>query len=111
MPHLAQTCAVEGRRPPHPSLRPRPCKIFGRHLGTRLWPSPPPELARLLSAPLGVFIIFLPQLEADLIEQHLPMIETVDLHVEARDQDIVVTMPGTTLRVVYRKPHRGSQLV
>ena len=39
------------------------------------------------------------------------MIETVDLQVEARDQDIVVTMPGTSLRVVYRKPHRGSQLV
>jgi hypothetical protein len=32
-----------------------------------------------------------------------------DLHVEARDQDIVVTMSGTSLRVVYRKPHRGSQ--
>jgi hypothetical protein len=28
-----------------------------------------------------------------------------------RAQDIVVTMPGTSLRVVYRKPHRGSQLV
>jgi hypothetical protein len=39
------------------------------------------------------------------------MIETVDLQVEAHDQDIVVTMPGTSLRVVYRKPHRGSQLV
>ena len=35
-----------------------------------------------------------------------------DLHIEVRVQDIVVTMPGTTtLRVVYRKPHRGSQLV
>lgn len=32
-----------------------------------------------------------------------------DLHVEARDQDI--TMPGTSFRVVYRKPHHGSQLV
>jgi len=31
--------------------------------------------------------------------------------VEVRDQDIVITMPGTSLRVVYRKPHRGSQLV
>ena len=30
-----------------------------------------------------------------------------DLHIEVRDQDIVVTMPGTSLRVVYRKPHRG----
>jgi hypothetical protein len=35
-----------------------------------------------------------------------------DLHIQVRVQDIVVTMPGTTtLRVVYRKPHRGSQLV
>ena len=34
-----------------------------------------------------------------------------DLSVQARANDIVVTMPGTTLRVVYRKPHRGSQLV
>ena len=33
-----------------------------------------------------------------------------DLHIEVRDQDIVVTMPSTNLRVVYRKPHRGSQL-
>ena len=34
-----------------------------------------------------------------------------NLHIKVRDQDIVVTMPGTSLRVVYRKPHRGSQLV
>jgi hypothetical protein len=34
-----------------------------------------------------------------------------DLHIEVRDQDIVVTMPSTNLRVVYRKPHRGSQLL
>jgi hypothetical protein len=34
-----------------------------------------------------------------------------DLHVQARANDIVVTMPGTSLRVAYRKPHRGSQLV
>ena len=34
-----------------------------------------------------------------------------DLHIEVRAQDIVVTMPGTSLRVVYRRPHRGSQLV
>ena len=33
-----------------------------------------------------------------------------ELHVEIRAQDIVVTMPGTSLRVVYRKPHHGSQL-
>ena len=36
---------------------------------------------------------------------------TPDLYVEARTQDIVITMPGTTFRVVYRKPYRGSQLV
>ena len=34
-----------------------------------------------------------------------------DLYIEVRVQDIVVTIPGTTLRVVYRKPRRGSQLV
>ena len=34
-----------------------------------------------------------------------------DLHVQARANDIVVTIPGTSLRVVYRRPHRGSQLV
>ena len=34
-----------------------------------------------------------------------------DLHIEVRDHDLVVTMPSTNLRVVYRKPHRGSQLV
>ena len=41
----------------------------------------------------------------------LPMTDNCDLCVEVRDQDLVVTMPGTSLRVVYRKPHRGSQLV
>ena len=30
------------------------------------------------------------------------------LHVELRDQDILVTMPGTSFRVVYRKPNRGQ---
>jgi hypothetical protein len=30
-----------------------------------------------------------------------------DLHVEVRDGDIVVTMPGTSFRAVYRKPHRA----
>jgi hypothetical protein len=39
------------------------------------------------------------------------MMENASLSVEVRDQDIVITMPGTSLRVVYRKPHRGSQLV
>jgi hypothetical protein len=39
------------------------------------------------------------------------MTDNCDLYVEVRDQDLVVTMPGTSLRVVYRKPHWGSQLV
>ena len=39
------------------------------------------------------------------------MTDNCDLCVEVRDQDLVVTMPGTSFRVVYRKPHRGSQLV
>ena len=34
-----------------------------------------------------------------------------DLHVEVRDHDIIVTMPETSFRVVYRKPYQGSQLV
>ena len=34
-----------------------------------------------------------------------------DLRVEVRHQDIIVTMPETSFRVVYRKPnHRGAQL-
>ena len=33
-----------------------------------------------------------------------------DLCVEVR-LDLVVTMPGTSLRIVYRKPRWGSQLV
>ena len=41
----------------------------------------------------------------------VPMTDNCDLCAEVRDQDLVVTMPGTSLRVVYRKPHRGSQLV
>jgi hypothetical protein len=39
------------------------------------------------------------------------MTDNCDLCVEVRDQDLVVTMPGTSLRVVYRKPRWGSQLV
>jgi hypothetical protein len=39
------------------------------------------------------------------------MTDNSDLCVEVRNLDIVITMPGTSLRVVYRKPHRGSQLV
>ncbi|MGB6439582.1 MAG: hypothetical protein WBE89_09700 [Methyloceanibacter sp.] len=36
------------------------------------------------------------------------MTDNCDLCAEVRDQDLVVTMSGTSLRVVYRKPHRGS---
>jgi len=32
-----------------------------------------------------------------------------DLRVEVRDQDIIITMPDTSFRVVYRKPNRGPQ--
>jgi hypothetical protein len=39
------------------------------------------------------------------------MTDNADLHVEVRDQDIIITMPDTGLRVVYRKPHHGSQLM
>ena len=39
------------------------------------------------------------------------MTDNCDLCVEVRDQDIVITMPETSFRVVYRKPNRGSQLV
>jgi hypothetical protein len=45
------------------------------------------------------------------LRYHLPMTENRDLCVEVREQDVVVTMPGTSLRVVYRNSHRGSQLV
>jgi hypothetical protein len=34
-----------------------------------------------------------------------------DLQVEVRGRDIIVTMPNTSLRVVYRKPDRTPQLV
>jgi hypothetical protein len=39
------------------------------------------------------------------------MTDTYDLHVEARRDDIIVTMPGTTYRVVYLKRHREPKLV
>jgi hypothetical protein len=38
------------------------------------------------------------------------MTDNCDLCVEVRDQDLVVTMPGTSLRVVYRKPHWVARL-
>jgi hypothetical protein len=39
------------------------------------------------------------------------MAETVRLRVEVEDDSIVVTLPGTTFRVIYRKPDEGSELV
>ena len=39
------------------------------------------------------------------------MTDTYDLHVEARRDDIIVTMPGTTYRVVYLKRHREPKLI
>jgi hypothetical protein len=39
------------------------------------------------------------------------MTTDADLHVEVRERDIVLTMPGTNFRVVYRKPGRGPKLV
>ena len=39
------------------------------------------------------------------------MTDNCDLCVEVRDQGLVATMPGTSLRIVYRKPRWGSQLV
>src|SRR6476660_6610014 len=45
MPHLAQPCAIEGRRPRHLFLRPRPCRTFARCPGTRLWRTLPSERA------------------------------------------------------------------
>jgi hypothetical protein len=34
-----------------------------------------------------------------------------DLHIDVKGDELVVTMPGSTFRVVYRKPNRGAQLV
>jgi hypothetical protein len=34
-----------------------------------------------------------------------------ELSVEAKRDEIVVTMPGTSFRVAYRKPNRGPSLV
>jgi hypothetical protein len=39
------------------------------------------------------------------------MAETVRLRVEVEDDSIIVTLPGTTFRVIYRKPDEGSGLV
>jgi hypothetical protein len=39
------------------------------------------------------------------------MAETVRLRVDVEDDGIVVTLPGTTFRVIYRKPHDAAELV
>jgi hypothetical protein len=39
------------------------------------------------------------------------MAETIRLHVEVGGYGIIVTLPGTTLRVFFRKPHEASGLV
>ena len=39
------------------------------------------------------------------------MRDSHDLHVEVQRDDILVTMPGTSFRVVYRKPNLGPELV
>jgi hypothetical protein len=39
------------------------------------------------------------------------MTDNHDLHVEVRGGEIPVTMPRTTLRVVYGKPHREPTLI
>jgi hypothetical protein len=39
------------------------------------------------------------------------MTDNDDLHVAVQGDGILVTMPGTNFRVVYRKPNLGPQLV
>jgi hypothetical protein len=39
------------------------------------------------------------------------MAETVRLHIEVEDDGIVVTLPGTSLRVIYRKASQYPGLV
>ena len=39
------------------------------------------------------------------------MAETVRLHIEVEGDGIVVTLPGTTFRVIYRKPNQSPGLV
>ena len=39
------------------------------------------------------------------------MAETIRLRVEADDDNIIVTLPGTTFRVIYRKAYEGSGLL
>ena len=39
------------------------------------------------------------------------MAETLRLRVEVEGDGIIVTLPGTTFRVIYRKPNQASELV
>lgn len=39
------------------------------------------------------------------------MAETIRLHVEVEDDSIMVTLPGTSFRVIYRKPSQYRGLV
>jgi hypothetical protein len=39
------------------------------------------------------------------------MAETVRLRVEVEDDGIIVTLPGTTFRVIYRKPSQYPGLI
>jgi hypothetical protein len=39
------------------------------------------------------------------------MAETIRLRVEVEDDGIIVTLPGTTFRVIYRKPSQYPGLV
>jgi hypothetical protein len=39
------------------------------------------------------------------------MAETLRLRIEVEDDGIIVTLPGTTFRVIYRRPNRSPGLV
>jgi hypothetical protein len=39
------------------------------------------------------------------------MAETVRLRIEVEDDGIIVTLPGTTFRVIYRKANQSSGLI
>lgn len=39
------------------------------------------------------------------------MAETIRLRIEVEDDGIIVTLPGTTFRVIYRKQHQNPGLV
>jgi hypothetical protein len=39
------------------------------------------------------------------------MAESISLHVEVEDDGIIVTLPGTTFRVIYKKPQETAGLI